>query len=361
MNDFSQVNITTAEYKWQDAARHATLQHWFANTLVSNIYSRKITLNVRIPIEQVFLQLREIVDPGSIKSSFAFFNSTQFCINNRNILVMSSADSPNQFVPVESDRLINYYKIEVWGEFEHVNIVANNINQLYNDRTYAKVKWHYIGSHGRDSQLIYIENSKVIKNEFYPWFKQGVDAFIDQYLASTSSVLMLYGPPGTGKTSFIKYLLTQKRLNASLTYDERILNDDGFFIDFLTDDEDDTLIVEDADVLITRCESDQNPVMSKFLNVSDGLIKIDNKKVIFTTNIGQLGSVDDALLRKGRCFAAVEFRNLTSNEAANAAQAANSVEQDWYSKQSWSLAEIFNKDHSELVTMAPKHKIGFVP
>ena len=121
------------------------------------------------------------------------------------------------------------------------------------------------------------------------------------------------------------------------------------------------LIVEDADVLLTDRERDRNSIMSKFLNVSDGIVKMDSKKMIFTTNITQLNSVDDALLRKGRCYAAVEFRRLTVREARAAGEAAGLGNIDYSSKDDWSLAELFNVEEGKLVDDQPRYTIGFSP
>ena len=80
--------------------------------------------------------------------------------------------------------------------------------------------------------------------------------------------------------------------------------------------------------------------------------------MVFTTNIAQLSKVDQALLRKGRCFAAVEFRKLSPKEARIASEAAGQVPQNWNSKKDWSLAEIFNAD-LEIVEDQKKPGFGF--
>jgi SpoVK/Ycf46/Vps4 family AAA+-type ATPase len=169
--------------------------------------------------------------------------------------------------------------------------------------------------------------------------------------------IILSGPPGTGKTSFLRHLLLTQGVNAMVTYDDKVLNKDEFFVNYLTDEDHDALIVEDADVFLAPREDGENTLMSKFLNVSDGLIKIMNKKMIFTTNITQLNKIDAALLRPGRCFDAVEFRELTPAEAARAAQAAGQPEQDWHSQTSWSLAQLFNVNEQTVPTS--RFRMGF--
>ncbi len=100
------------------------------------------------------------------------------------------------------------------------------------------------------------------------------------------------------------------------------------------------MIIEDADNILSSRERDGNHLMSRFLNVSDGLIKLPNRKLIFTTNIVNPENIDPAILRPGRCFALIQTSELTLVEAQAAARVGGlpiPTEQRRYS-----LAEIFN-------------------
>ena len=251
------------------------------------------------------------------------------------------------------------FNFDAFGDLSIVNNVLNSIRDKFYDKSFTRVTWYYKDMHGVDGCALYIEHDSKVKDEYYPWLTSGVDTFINEYLNSKASVLVLYGPPGTGKTSFLKHMLCDKKLNAAISYDEAVLNDDRFFIDFLTSEDNDVLIIEDADNLLTSREVDHNKIMNKFLNVSEGLVKINNKKMVFTTNISQLNTVDQALLRKGRCFSAVEFRKMTNVEAPIAAKAANQPDQDWSSQKEWSLAEIFNSGNTKIVETQRKQQFGF--
>jgi hypothetical protein len=64
-------------------------------------------------------------------------------------------------------------------------------------------------------------------------------------------------------------------------------------------------------------------MMAKFLNVSDGMIKLPGKKTIFTTNLDNIRNVDSALICSGRCFDVLTFRAFTYNEAIDVCRVAN--------------------------------------
>jgi hypothetical protein len=197
-----------------------------------------------------------------------------------------------------------------------------------------------------------------LKKEFYPYLKHEPHAYIDRFLDSKCSLLILRGLPGTGKTSFIRSLLWQRDLKAMITYEEELFKTDDLFITFLTS-ENDTLIMEDADALLESRIKTGNTSMSKFLNVSDGLVNFPNKKLIISANTIDAEKIDEALLRPGRCFDAPIFRRLTFAEVKIACSAAGikCPEED----RDYSLAEMFSAANGE-ASESPKsmrQKFGF--
>jgi len=46
------------------------------------------------------------------------------------------------------------------------------------------------------------------------------------------------------------------------------------------------------------------------------VVRAQGRKIIFTTNLPNVGDIDDALVRPGRCFATVRTRALELGEAA---------------------------------------------
>jgi ATP-dependent 26S proteasome regulatory subunit len=91
------------------------------------------------------------------------------------------------------------------------------------------------------------------------------------------------------------------------------LEGDEIFVDFITGLHD-AFIIEDADHLL-QPRSDGNRNLHRFLMIADGVVRAQNRKIIFTTNLPNIGSIDEALLRPGRCFATIQMRPLTVKES----------------------------------------------
>ena len=157
-------------------------------------------------------------------------------------------------------------------------------------------------------------------NSAYPQFADGYEAFIDSYLNSDASVLILIGPPGSGKSTLLKNLIHRSKGNAKVAYDEKILANDAFFAGFMESDAR-FLVMEDADAFLTK-RSDGNNMMHRFLNMSDGLISAADKKLVFSTNLPSVKDIDEALTRPGRCFDIVTFGALTREQADNVVKEA---------------------------------------
>jgi ATP-dependent 26S proteasome regulatory subunit len=97
------------------------------------------------------------------------------------------------------------------------------------------------------------------------------------------------------------------------TADKNALAGDEIFVDFITGLHD-AFIIEDADHLL-QPRTDGNRNLHRFLMVADGVVRAQHRKIIFTTNLPNIGSIDEALLRPGRCFATIQMRPLVRAES----------------------------------------------
>jgi SpoVK/Ycf46/Vps4 family AAA+-type ATPase len=146
-----------------------------------------------------------------------------------------------------------------------------------------------------------------------------VATFIDRYLRARETVLVLQGPPGTGTTRLVRAILAalsrRKGDSAKVLYtaDRRTLENDEIFVEFITGSHD-AFVVEDADHVLSA-RADGNVDLHRFLAIADGVVRALGRKIIFTTNLPNVGDIDDALLRPGRCFAMLRTRALARAEA----------------------------------------------
>jgi hypothetical protein len=182
------------------------------------------------------------------------------------------------------------------------------------------VDWTFVTSKGElESASIEEMADDKLHDRAYPEIKEGVQAFIARYLASPEAVLVLQGPPGTGKTRLIRAILGEMSRRkdgeacALYTGDLKALASDEIFVKFITGRHD-AFVVEDADHAL-KPRADGNDNLHRFLTIADGVVRSQGRKIIFSTNLPNIGDLDDALVRPGRCFARVHVRALTGTEA----------------------------------------------
>ena len=71
---------------------------------------------------------------------------------------------------------------------------------------------------------------------------------------------------------------------------------------------------EDADYIL-KPRADGNDNLHRFLTIADGVVRSQGRKIIFSTNLPNIGDLDDALIRPGRCFARLVVREHSKVEA----------------------------------------------
>lgn len=260
------------------------------------------------------------------------------------------------------------YKIDITAAPKVLDEVIALINADFLNKCLPVIKWWFIGRHGDDTREFYLPPTKEqILKEYYPYLDDP-EQYLEDYMRSKESVLLIEGPPGTGKTTLLRHLITKYKLSAHVIYDERLMDRDGPFQSFLFGDGDgrpaltenpefaggDIMIVEDADAILASRERDGNRLMARFLNISDGLIKVPNKKMVFTTNVIDFQKVDDALIRPGRCFGIMHTRLLNFTEAQAAAKAGGLKAPVKKPDPIYSLAELFNEGKTTEI-----RKVGF--
>lgn len=191
-------------------------------------------------------------------------------------------------------------------------------------------------------------------DDFIPVYKDICD-FLDQ---RESGLILLHGKVGTGKTNFIRFLCSSRPKDyivVPTSMASRLSDPD--FISFMIDHRDSIFVLEDCEqLLMDRSENMFNGAISNILNMSDGLLSdIMNIKFICTFN-ADIEKIDSALLRKGRCYAKYEFKELTEDKVEN----LNKKHDLRIEKiKPMTLAEIYNSEKTEYSEIKKRKKIGF--
>ena len=127
-----------------------------------------------------------------------------------------------------------------------------------------------------------------------------------------TGLIMLHGLPGTGKSTYIKYL-TSKLKKKFIFFPSNMTEEltSPSFIDFMINQKDSVLVIEDAEKLIRPRESHASNGISNLLNVTDGILGDIMKLKIIATHNTKKEQIDEDLMRKGRLIVEHEFGKLS--------------------------------------------------
>ena len=185
------------------------------------------------------------------------------------------------------------------------------------------IDWYFSTSCGLEHAQIEELADEALSDRAYPGIEGGVKGFIDRYLDAKETILVLQGPPGTGKTRLIRAILAEisrrkgEPARVMYTGDAKLLQGDELFVKFITGHED-AFVMEDADHVM-KPRADGNDHLHRFLTIADGVVRSQGRKIVFSTNLPNVGDLDEALVRPGRCFARLFVRKLTGAEARSLA------------------------------------------
>jgi len=260
------------------------------------------------------------------------YNTDKKYYNDSIIITMSGQSNESAFniyckKEYDLNKIYNIYlkhskddvESEVKGFFESMFIKGNGI-----DKSTKVLKYKDVA-----------ETSEL----YYPFLD--TNTLFEQFCTGNENILILLGKPGLGKTKFanllFKYLFNEpnhipyNKIEAIPELDEQFFNIQYIkSIDILTMDEfwrnlqkdlPDFVVLDDLDYMLTKRESEimtsedakKNAFLNQLLSFTDGVQK-NKTKFIITTN-QHFDDVDSALLRKGRLFDILEFRELKNEEA----------------------------------------------
>ena len=200
-----------------------------------------------------------------------------------------------------------------------------------------------------------LDIDKNYNDDFQPVFEDVVKFVNDR----TSGLVILRGTKGSGKTSFIKYLISKfpnQYVIVTNAIAENLATPE--LTSFMLDHKDSIFILEDCERILMKREINQGgfgDAISNILNMSDGILSdIFNIKFICTFN-ADIDNIDEALLRKGRCFANYEFKELCV-EKTKALLNERGIQLNSYKPMT--LADIYHYNERNCDNTA-RRKIGF--
>jgi hypothetical protein len=186
--------------------------------------------------------------------------------------------------------------------------------EAYDSEIDVRIQCYYKAQHGVDNVTINVPKSDMgtVYPQLYPDLDIGELARC--YNESPDKILILYGGPGVGKTTFAKYLMLGGEYdNVGYCKDIECMRSDDFWL-LIQDHKLDALILDDLDAdMGPRKKSKDASWVSKLLSFSDGIL-VNDTKILITTN-QEIGSIDEAIVRPGRCFDFLELKSLSFNYA----------------------------------------------
>lgn len=259
----------------------------------------------------------------------------------------------------------NFVQASAEGDEKAVESLMKLVDEEFHDQGVSIKTLTAITNEGPNvrTDFLYPDAEQIGKDHFYPWIQEKygmtITELLDSYLASPESILIQVGPPGTGKSTMIRTLILHAGKSENYLCNDEIVMLSGGFPGWLADLPSRCIIgLEDADTL-TRARHDGNVSMASLLNAAQGVVQ-KHMKIVISTNLDSVSKIEEALMRDGRCFTILEYRNLTASEVRNIRKIEGLPEiEDLSDSRTYSLAEALNSKFVGNNRRFKRQKAGF--
>ncbi|HLG02504.1 MAG TPA: AAA family ATPase, partial [Bacteroidia bacterium] len=170
-------------------------------------------------------------------------------------------------------------------------------------------------------------------------------------------IVLMNGLYGTGKTFYIRHLIATLKLEIIYLTSSMAahLGQPELTEMLLQHDGEKAIVIEDAELLISRRNEGNSSIVSSILNLSDGILGDALKvKLIIITSNSKLQDIDPAVLRKGRLLVNYEFGKLKRDKAQ---KLSDSLGYKTAIVEDLTLAEIYNQEAPGVILK--QEKLGF--
>jgi GTPase SAR1 family protein len=216
---------------------------------------------------------------------------------------------------------VNGAAVELHSTTEHEIIkILSKCGNLFKKRSNSfSVDYYYLDHDDITYNCITLSVDEIedIYPELYP--QLDIAMLAEDYCESSDKILILHGMPGIGKTSFIRYLLYHHISENEICYvkDPEVLKNSTFWATMANENYD-YIILDDIGSSIAPRKKNKSAkddqFVSEMLSYSSGILEQNSSKIIMTTNL-DVGEIDEALLRPGRCFDFITLQPLVSEQA----------------------------------------------
>jgi len=185
--------------------------------------------------------------------------------------------------------------------------------------------WYRAGNGPRRArQVIETPEWPEIGANYPPRTRDALDQLLGMGRPSGRGRLLLWhGPPGTGKTTALRALFRAWSSWCDVEYvtdPEALFTQPDYLTRVITEDRDDDrgrlVVAEDGDEFLRAgARSDAGAALARLLNVTDGVLGQGADTFVLLTTNAEFRHLHPALVRPGRCLAAVAFARFSRDEA----------------------------------------------
>ena len=176
------------------------------------------------------------------------------------------------------------------------------------------------GDLSKSEQKVPPKDAKLYES-FYPFIEEGAGNLIEEFYESRSNVMIFTGIQGSGKSSLYRCMLNYNTEGKFFVIDNPAVykNPDAMAVvlAYLREEAINTQVtvaLEEIDAFVKEKDLD-NMLLPRLLSASAGIVA-SNIKFVLMANVPTVGQYAESLTRDGRTFAAINFRELTPEEAA---------------------------------------------
>lgn len=273
----------------------------------------------------------------------------------------------DQYIVFDNNLVINLYEEAIYLLFptsirEFAEDFLHKLIPFKNKEKKAKttnISLIIKGSYGLETKDIKIKKPKLDFDLHYNDDFKNVNSNIITNIkkAKTQGLYLFHGAPGTGKSTYIKYLIQQQTKTVIFMPPNMAGNLDSMELtEFLIDNPNCILVIEDAEDLIVSRDNHFNSRLSFLLNITDGILSDSLGIQIIATFNTELKNIDKALLRKGRLTSIYEFKEL---EVFKTNALLSKLKHNFVSTKAMSLADIFNYEADTNYNPKSTKSLGF--